>query len=352
MIENLKPILRILICPLDWGLGHASRCIPIIEQLLLQQHEVVIGATGAPLLLLRKEFPTLSYVDFPGFSIRYSKQFLWLKIGVQLPRIIFESIREHRQLRKICSEHKIDVVISDNRFACWNPAITSIFISHQLFIRAPFFEGIIRAVNFWCMKHYQRIWIPDVAGEKNFSGHLAHGKNLPSHAEYIGILSRFKSKNNLPVSNFTYDVCILLSGPEPQRTLLEDILVAQIRDLNLRAMVVRGIPGEPKKLENTAPVFFENHLATKDLQEVIESSKIVVCRSGYSSIMDLARMGKKAIFIPTPGQTEQEYLADYFMHQKVCFMQHQTKINLADAIAESVSYSGFEVNSTELILRL
>lgn len=348
----MKPTLRILICPLDWGLGHASRCIPIIEQLLLQQHEVVIGAAGAPLLLLRKEFPTLSYVDFPGFSIRYSKQFLWLKIGVQLPRIIFESIREHRQLRKICSEHKIDVVISDNRFACWNPAIKSIFISHQLFIRAPFFEGIIRTVNFWCMKHYQRIWIPDLAGEKNFSGQLAHGKNIPSNAEYIGLLSRFKSEKNKQVSNFTYDVCILLSGPEPQRTLLEDLLVTQIRDLNLRTIVVRGIPGENKKLENTATIIFENHLASKDLQQAIESSKIVVCRSGYSSIMDLARLGKKAIFIPTPGQTEQEYLAEYFMHQKVCFMQHQAKINLAEAIAESVNYRGFERNESALNLLL
>lgn len=348
----MKPTLRILICPLDWGLGHASRCIPIIEHLLQQQHEVIIGAAGAPLLLLRKEFPTLSYVDFPGFSIRYSKQFLWLKIGVQLPRIIFESIREHRQLRKICSEHKIDVVISDNRFACWNPAIKSIFISHQLFIRAPFFEGIIRAVNFWCMKHYQRIWIPDLAGEKNFSGQLAHGKNIPSNAEYIGLLSRFKSEKNKQVSNFTYDVCILLSGLEPQRTLLEDLLVTQIRDLNLRTIVVRGMLGENKKFENTATVFFENHLASKDLQQVIESSKLVVCRSGYSSIMDLARLGKKAIFIPTPGQTEQEYLAEYFMHQKVCFMQHQAKINLAEAIAESVNYSGFERHESALNLLL
>lgn len=340
-----KNASRILICPLDWGLGHASRCVPIIHSLLKQGHEVIIAASGGPLVFLQQEFPHLGSVNFEGYSIRYSKHYLWLTIAWQIPKLLLGIIREHMRLKQLCAQHRIDGVISDNRFGCWHASLPSIFISHQIFIRVPVFEGLIRRLNFWCMQQYQKVWIPDVAGSPNFSGQLSHGSNIPAHAEFIGLLSRFQPKNDTTASSNNDAICVLLSGPEPQRTLLENKLIEQLLTLNLQATVVRGLPAEKQKKENTANLHFENHLPTKALQQLIESSGIVVCRSGYSSIMDLAILGKKAIFIPTPGQSEQVYLADYFMTQKICFSQAQDKFDLAFALQQSKHYKGFNAAS-------
>ena len=162
------------------------------------------------------------------------------------------------------------------------------------------------------MKQYQQVWIPDVERAPGYSGSLSHGNNLPAHARYIGLLSRFSLDKREKQPEFHYKICVLLSGPEPQRTLLEGMLLKQLEQLEVRSLVVRGLPHSKQKLHLTSLIQIENHLTAKELQARLLASELVICRSGYSSIMDLAALGKKALFIPTPGQTEQEYLAQLF----------------------------------------
>lgn len=341
---------RILICPLDWGLGHASRCIPLIRYLVERKHEVLIAALGGPEALLREEFPNLKIIPLHGYNIRYSAKFLWLKLLTQVPKICVGIYREHQALKRICKAEKIDVVISDNRFGCWNSACSSIFITHQIFILAPVFQSLIRRLNFWCMKQYQQVWIPDVKRSPGFSGILSHGKNIPAHASYIGLLSRFTADEKNSSTENSYKICVLLSGPEPQRTLLETLVLAQLKALQLKSLVVRGLPNSNQKLPSTSLIQIENHLSSALLQKHIAASELVVCRSGYSSIMDLAALGKKAVFIPTPAQTEQEYLAALFLSEKICFSANQNSIDLGHAIAQSQYYKGFEVVNSKLDL--
>ena len=346
----MKKTRRVLVCPLDWGLGHATRCIPIINYLLQHGFEVVIAAHGEPLILLQQEFPQLQFISFAGYKIKYTKRWMALNMALSAPRILFGIYREHQQLKNIIAENKIDLVISDNRFGCWNKETPSVFITHQVFIRAPYFQNVINKINHWFLKHYAQCWIPDVGGENNFSGELAHAKKMPSTASYIGLLSRFSESKNQEQNIFEYDMCAIISGPEPQRTLLEEKVIVQLKALKIKAIVVRGILSKEEK-KITESMTLINHLGSNQLEDVIKKSKIIVCRSGYSSIMDLARIGKKAILVPTPEQTEQEYLAEYFMRQNICFSQTQADFDLKKAIPESEHYKGFTSVHSSLDLR-
>ncbi len=333
---------RILVCPLDWGLGHASRCIPLIHNLLQEGHVVIIAAAKNPLTLLRLEFPALEFIVLDGYGIKYSNYLFAVKLFFSLPQIGWGIYKEHWEVKRIVTKYKIDTLISDNRYGCWNNNIASIFISHQIFIKTPVFPRLIKKLNFLFLARYTQVWIPDIAGSRNLSGELSHGDKLPKNAFYVGILSRFSTGKSLPSSAEKSDLCILLSGPEPQRSILEKMLLTQLQDLKLKTVMVRGLPDSKEILPGSEQLTIFNHLSSEKLKTVLVGSEIVICRSGYSSIMDLAALGKKALFIPTPGQTEQEYLARYFSQQKICYSHAQKKFDLRKALEESEKYAGFE----------
>ena len=217
-------IQKVLVAPLDWGLGHATRCIPIIRALLSNGYEVLIGAEGVQAILLQTEFPSLQILPLKGYHVRYSKK-SWLflfKIVMQLPYLQRIIKYEHQWLEKIIKEHSIDLVISDNRFGLSSQTIPCIFITHQLNIKAPFvwMEKILQRINYKYINRFTRCWVPDAAGDNNAGGDLSHPAILPrTEVEYMGLLSRFE----IEAIEKKYDYCILLSGPEPQRTLLEEI---------------------------------------------------------------------------------------------------------------------------------
>ncbi|MBL0046853.1 MAG: glycosyltransferase [Bacteroidetes bacterium] len=333
---------RILVCPLNWGLGHASRCIPIIRKLIEEGHTVVIAADKKPLKLLQLEFPNLEFIVFEGYEMHYSKHFLWVKLVASIPSMIKGILKEHLTLRNIIKQHHIDVVISDNRYGCWNKEVYSVFISHQLFIQTPILKSLVAKINFWFLSRYNQVWVPDLAGSLNLSGALSHGEKTPNNIVYIGPLSRFASAQKLKTNVIKYDLCILLSGPEPQRSILENRVIAELKGLKLKTVFVRGLTDSNKTLESSELSASFNHLSSEKLSELISCSKTVLCRSGYSSIMDLAALGKKAIFVPTPGQTEQVYLAEYFSAKGISYFQLQPNFNLAEALNEIQNYKGFE----------
>lgn len=333
---------RILVCPLNWGLGHASRCIPIVRKLIEEGHTVLIAADKKPLRLLQLEFPNLEYIPFAGFEMRYSRKFLGVKVIASIPFLLAGIIKEHLTLRSIIRQYNIDVVISDNRYGCWSNATRSIFIGHQIFIQTPVFKNLIKKINFWFLSRYKEVWVPDLEGSLNLSGALSHGENTPKNIFYIGPLSRFASAQRLKTEQENYDLCILLSGPEPQRSIFETKVLAELKGLRLKTVLVRGLTDSNKTLESNELTSVFNHLESEKLCEIIRNSKTVLCRSGYSSIMDLAALGKSAIFVPTPGQTEQIYLAEYFSSKRICNFQLQQHFNLKEALEKSQDYLGFE----------
>ncbi len=332
---------RILVAPVDWGLGHATRCIPIIKEIISQGHEVLIAADGRAYDLLKNEFATLPIIRLKGYHPVYPENdAMVFKMLLQVPKFLFAILREHFRLKTLIRDYFIDTVISDNRYGLWSREKTSVFITHQLFIKMPAYllwlEPLVNRLNHFFIKRFHQCWIPDVAGEKNLSGELSHRENIPSKVEFIGILPRLHRsvppvlKGNASLKK--YDLLVLLSGPEPQRTILENEIMKQLFHLSMHTLVVRGVTEEnqSEKLNDFVEVI--SHLTTKKLREALEQSEAVVCRAGYSSLMELVSLQKKALIIPTPGQTEQEYLAARCRQKKYFVVQEQGNINLPEAV--------------------
>lgn len=347
MIQKNKKLSRkknVLIAPLDWGLGHATRCVPIINVLLKKDANVIIAADGRPLAFLKKEFPDLPVILFPGYGITYQKKGSFvLKISAALPQIFQGIYNEYKMLDETAKKYSIDLVISDNRFGLWNKNIPSIFITHQINIKSPFkskyFDEMLFNFNKSFIKNYKECWIPDFEGEINLSGDLSHKYKLPIPSFYINPLSRFV-KSEYKNINEDIDLMALISGPEPQRSIFEDMIISQLKEINLKAVIVRGTPEKKKSVRMNENITIFPHLSSDLLQDYLKRSKIVICRSGYSTIMDLAVMGKKAILVPTPGQTEQEYLADYYSEKNYFYSCEQKNFKLDEALEKSKSFSG------------
>lgn len=321
-------------------MGHATRCIPIIKTLQSQGHTIVVATNKKQKEVLSIELDNIDFILSEGYNIKYSKsRFLFgLKIVAQAPKILFKIYHEHQWLNKLIDEKKIDLVISDNRFGLFTKKIPCIFITHQLTIKAPFkwLEKLIQKINYAFINQFNQCWVPDVIGKNNLAGELSHPIKLPkTPVIHIGILSRFQQKNE---GQKIYDVCILLSGPEPQRTLLEEKLVNQISNIShLKIIIIRGLPSTSVSLNNSSFIS-KNYLSQRDLQDVICSSEVVISRSGYTTVMELLSLHKKSILIPTPGQTEQEYLANYLQDKKYCLSFSQECFDLAEVLKHSNSF--------------
>lgn len=309
---------RILVCPLDWGLGHATRCIPLIYAFLQQGHDVVLAGSGPSFRLLQQEFPHLTAVHFESFTLRYSsgKSQVWAVLK-SFPRLINRTIQENKQLKTIVKQYDITQVLSDNRFGCYHRLVRSIYLTHQVFIKLPssfrFLEPLVAWLHRKVMDCYDECWIPDYPSMKeSLSGELSHKKTLPRHAKFIGPLSRFHGS----VDKITKDslTVAVVSGVEPQRSLFEQQLLDSLQSVQSEEVIlVQGIPGQDVKPYMRGKVKVFATMPSDDLKQLLLRAEHIICRSGYSSIMDLHALGKlsAATFVPTPGQSEQEYLALY-----------------------------------------
>jgi uncharacterized protein (TIGR00661 family) len=348
---------KILICPLDWGLGHATRCIPIIKELINQGADVYIGADKRPLDLLKKEFPDLKFIAIPGMNINYPQGILmFLKLPFFIQKFISNINKEHRFLEQLIKEHKFDVVISDNRYGLWNKNVLSIFITHQIIVKVPFWLSFMNQMIYKFSKKYidkfDMIWIPDIEGENNVSGDLSHSYLIQNKTSFIGILSRFHKSIHKP-DHYKYDLLVMLSGSEPQRTQFESLIINQLIKSDLNVAIIKGTPEtslNPTTSSNNITIY--PHLETDKMQEIIESSRVILSRSGYSTIMDLATIGKNAIFIPTPGQTEQEYLAKRLTNKGLIYHQKQKDFNVETALKKCENFKGLDIeNNPELLIK-
>ena len=300
----------------------------------------MIAAEGATAALLTEEFPELEFLPLMGYRVKYSRKKILLpwKILTQFPKIIFTIYKEHQWLKNHVKKYRIDAVISDNRFGLYSDTIPSIYITHQLLIKTgnSFTEKIAQQIHYRFIKKYKECWVPDFK-ENGLSGELSHPKNIPGNTKYIGCLSRFETENDLEKK---YDLLICISGPEPQRTIFEEQLLNDLKIYKGTVLFIRGLPESNKQvISNTANVEFKNHLSGKKLNIAILQSDMIVSRCGYTTVMDLVKLNKKAILVPTPGQTEQDYLALYLKEKKMFFTVQQKKFILEDVLQQAATFS-------------
>jgi len=314
----LAPGYNILICPLEWGLGHAGRMIPLAAKLLAGKNNIFIGTGKEHHSFFRKELSGLHYIDFPGYSTSYSRYLpQYIAVLLKTPLLFYHIIAEHIRLKSIIEKHKIDIVISDNRIGLWNRKIKSVYVTHQPVIPFPeklrFLEWTgIRFHRFFIRK-YTFCFIPDLPGNLNLSGRLTHGVSLPDNARFIGILSRFTDQCPSLQENkegFPHNT-LILSGPEPQRSILRQKLVRILEHAETPTVILEGKPGSSSEPVRSGNIISYNHLPSDEMKDMIRGSRNIISRSGYTTIMELISLGCTALLIPTPGQTEQEYLAEY-----------------------------------------
>lgn len=339
MNGNFNIPSKVLIAPLDWGLGHATRCIPIIQSFLALGSEVVLAAAGPQAQILKQQFPQLTLLPLPGYAVRYSKKgtTLALRLLLQAPRILKIIREEYLWLKHVQKIHQFNLIVSDNRFGLWHHAVPSIFITHQLQIQIPnsWLEKKIQRINYKYIQRFQQCWIPD-SNEPSLAGNLSHPQVLPDlPMHYMGPISRMQQLD----SSIQYKYCFLLSGPEPQRSILEKLILTQIDQLDAACLLIRGLPGAQQTLSATKNCTIVQHAATDELMQLLASSEYIICRSGYTSLMELMAMQRKMILIPTPGQTEQQYLADYFMQQGWGFAATQDSLDVSAALEAAVKFN-------------
>lgn len=344
---------RILVAPLDWGLGHATRCIPIIRELLDQGAEPWLAAAGPQQQLLQAEFPQLPMLEIPGYNIRYGRSALGLLFNmfIQTPRIFRSIKKEHAWLEDLQKDNSFDAVISDNRYGLYNNTIPTVFITHQLAIKSPmgkWTEKFLQKSNYKYIKRFTQCWVPDNENRNELAGELSHPGTKPDKPlQYIGPLTRLEKIN---VEEEKDHLLVLLSGPEPQRTILENKIIKEIVHYNGTATIVRGIPDSKKLIPSTNQLLFYNHLDAKAISKEMARASYVISRSGYSTVMDVMALNKKSILIPTPGQTEQEYLSKHLMEKGHAYCVIQKEFNLTTALnaANNFQYKFPQISDSKL----
>ena len=323
-----------VVAPLDWGLGHAARCVPVIRELIQNDFRVIIAGSGLSLKMLQAEFPKLEFRRINTKAYTYSKsRFTLWKLVFQLPKFYTNIYKERRAAEKLYQKYTPSLIISDNRYGFHSKHCRSVFISHQISPQLPkylrFFESCIRKLHIRMIRPFSNCLIPDFEGTFNLSGSLSHGFSLSEKFRFIGTLSRFSDSDGSRENKSVGGVLVIISGPEPQRSIFYEKIVAQAGDLSKKVFVVAGKPGTAFEYINNN-LHAVNHLSQKQMSEAIHTAEYVICRAGYSSVMDLFVLRKKAVLIPTPGQTEQEYLAKHLSKTGMFLFRKQAQFNLKD----------------------
>jgi UDP:flavonoid glycosyltransferase YjiC (YdhE family) len=308
--------VNVFICPLDWGLGHATRIVPVIRRYIDSGHRVILGGSGKSGELLKSHFGYLPFISVPSYSIRYPSHgfLLLLSVFLQLPFFTYSIFREYFFLKRIISENNINVVISDNRYGLFSAKTHNVFITHQI---SPVLPAYLKPAEYplfllirYMISKFDECWIPDYPGKDNLTGKLSHRYKLPANARFIGPLSRFSQGLKSSENNNSYDVVIVLSGQQPQLGKFTRHILDQASGLKVKTLIISGRQKEIPLKKHPWLTMAED-LSIEEFQDILLRAGLIICRSGYSSIMDLVALDKTALLVPTLGQPEQEYLANW-----------------------------------------
>ena len=329
---------NILVAPLDWGLGHTTRCIPIIRYLLSLGHGVIVAGNEWQRAFISATFNNIGAIALDGYNVTYSRWNKWAQAGVlaQLPRLHKTIMTEHDWLRHAAKDLQLDGIISDNRYGMFHNELPSVIMTHQLHVLSGMGNIIDRGVQKVHYKYLDRFnssWIVDVPDAPGLGGILSHTRYPPQNPRYVGLLSQFEGINEAVDQDGS--LLILLSGPEPQRSDLSRILWQQVQGYHGKVVFVEGSNTVLAPAHMPAHITYHNWLAGEKLTPLLLAADRVICRSGYSTIMDLIALGKKAILLPTPGQTEQEYLARHLLETGIFYSAKQENFDLNKAMGEA-----------------
>lgn len=346
----------ILFAALNWGIGHATRDIPIIDRLIEKGCRVILASDGAALNVWKRTYPNLEFVELPSWNIKYQKRGSFtLNMATRAPYVLKAIAAERRLVAKIIKEYNVDAIISDNRFGVHSKDIPSVFITHQVSIRLTpslrFAEPLINYRNHAYIKKFDQVWVPDYAESPNLSGELSHKHNLNNSLNFIGPISRFMDVWDGKFPEIDNDIAIVLSGVEPQRTMLEEKLIEQLKESDYKVILVQG-KSKGNRNEEIRPNFrIQSFMDSEELVKTFLRSKYIICRSGYSTILDLAVLKQTALMIPTPGQTEQVYLAEWMDKEGLIVSQDQRKLDLNQALQKLENSKGFDFEINDDILQ-
>lgn len=330
---------KILIAVLNWGLGHATRCIPLIRQMEHYGFLPVIASDGPALSLLQETFPHLVSYRLPSYNITYSKNAIPLKYHLLLrcPRLIEAFSAERKAVRDIVSKERIDALISDNRPGARSKNIPSVYLTHQIKVLSGSTSYISSSIHSYLINKFDQCWVPDITGNGNLSGEMSEDHTLDIPVRFLGISSRLR-KEKLEIK---YQLTVLLSGPEPQREILEKILLKTFKDYPGKILFIRGKKDPEPMISANNRIEIIDFLTGHKLEEALNRSAAIVSRPGFSTLCDLAVLEKKAFFIPTPGQYEQEYLAERMRAFGISPYCRQEDFSLKK-LAEMEKFSGFK----------
>ena len=344
-----KPLL--LFSSLDWGLGHTTRSIPLINEFLNLGCDLIVACNSIQKKILEPEFPSIRYVQLDGYNVLYGSG-NWatrVRILLQLKKILTRIKQENAWVRLFVEKNQVDALISDNRYGFYHPTIPSIIITHQLHIHSGYgsiLDKLSRILIYRFINRFSFCWVLDNKKPNEVAGKLSHPRKNPSiPVKYLGPLSRFEE---CEAPEKRYDALIIISGPEPQRTILEKIMLEQSEHSNKKIALVRGLPEErPTLMHNKIAVF--NHLKSVELNKLICQSDLIICRSGYTTIMDMLKLKKKMVVIPTPGQPEQEYLAKHLSQNNlaITFSQNNISLDRIFDVAANFNFSHAQLNMNE-----
>lgn len=332
---------RVLVCPLDWGLGHAARCVPVIKALQNSGFEVAVATGGGQASLIQKELPGISCFPLPGYDIHYSS-YLPLVVGLilQSPSHVSRYFKARKHFLRIVRSYRPSVIISDNRPECFWEKAFNVYITHQLSVYlggSGFLEKILSHIHAKAARYFHQVWVPDMPEYPGLSGRLGH----PAHSYfrqsivYVGLLSRFTSLS--PAQSVLYDVCFTLSGPEPARSLWEIKIITQGKaHPDKKFALIRGTQS-PLALKPSENFLIINQAASKEIQYIWAQSRRLVCRAGYTTLMDLWAAGRAAWIVPTPGQTEQEYLANLHRNSGRFFSLREEDFSIDAILSKELS---------------
>ncbi len=352
MLQNFQS-KKILIAPLDWGLGHATRCIPIVNEILKYSKNITIAATSNCKLILQEAFPSLSFIEIPNYNITYGKNkfFTIVKLFLQINKIKSKIKEENKWLENILQNSSFDILISDNRYGLYNKKTNCIFITHQLQplpLITNFGKRILQKIIYKYINRFNQCWVMDGKGNNALAGKLSNPTNLPKiKTKYIGIVTRLQKQEN---ENKKFDVAIILSGPEPQRTIFENIIFKQLQIFKTKAIIIRGTNNTITHLNLPTNSTIINIANTIQLQNVIAESKYIICRSGYTSLMDYLSIGANCIVVPTPGQSEQNYLAKNGSQKNYFITANQNKFKLEILLKKAQQFNFKKIEANENLL--
>lgn len=341
-----------MVAPLDWGQGHTTRCVPVIRYLLQAGHHVFFAGNDSQQAYISSTFPGITTIHLNGYNVNYSRygSAFMLAIAKQVPTILRTIREEHNWLNEAVKTHSVDAVISDNRYGLYHSDIPCVIMTHQLSPisgMGSMADKMVRKLHYRMLERFNRCWIVDIPNTPCLAGKLSHPSVLPHNAEYIGLLSQAELKN---VSSSKH-LLVLLSGPEPQRTLLADKLWGQVKNHKGNVVFVEGTENVTVRGGIPQHITYHKRISGDTLAQAISAADMVICRSGYSTIMDLVKLNKKAILIPTSGQTEQEYLGRTLYQEGMFISKQQQSFNLDEALAEAerFTFSHIKVDNAYII---